>query len=159
MEILLWVIAIVLVCAGIAGIILPAIPSTPLVFIGLFIGAWVDDFERVGVFALIIIGLLFVLSMVVDFVASGLGAQKTGSSKIAAFGAIAGSLIGLFFGLWGLVLGPFIGAFAGELLARKDMIQAGKAGLGAIFGLVIGVATKAATTGAMIGVFLFAYFF
>lgn len=37
---------------------------------------------------------------------------------------------------------PFIGAAAGELIDRRNMLQAGKAGLGTLLGLVVGTAFK-----------------
>ena len=47
-TVLLWLLAALLVIAGLAGTVVPALPGVPLVFVGLFIGAWIDDFEMVG---------------------------------------------------------------------------------------------------------------
>ena len=63
-------------------------------------------------------------------------------AKLAVRGALIGSIIGMFFSLPGLVLGPLIGAAAGELISCRNMIQAGKAGLGTLLGLVVGTAFK-----------------
>ena len=57
-----------------------------------------------------------------------------------------------------VIVGPFIGAFAGELLMRPNLKQAGKSGLGAWLGIVIGGAVKASIAIAMIGIFVAAYF-
>jgi hypothetical protein len=50
------------------------------------------------------------------------------------FGALLGALIGIFFGIAGLFVGPMIGAVAGEFIAGKRMIDAGRAGWGSLLG-------------------------
>ena len=40
----LWLLAAALVVGGLAGSVLPALPGVPLVFAGLVVGAWADDF-------------------------------------------------------------------------------------------------------------------
>jgi uncharacterized protein YqgC (DUF456 family) len=42
--------------------------------------------------------------------------------------------VGIFFGLPGLLVGPVIGALAGELIAGKRLVEAGRAGWGALLG-------------------------
>jgi len=44
------------------------------------------------------------------------------------FGALLGALTGIFFAIAGLFVGPVIGAVAGEFIAGKRMIDAGRAG-------------------------------
>ena len=53
------------------------------------------------------------------------------------------------------MIGPFLGAVAGELLNQRSLNAAGRAGIGATVGLVLGVAAKLALGIAMVGVFLF----
>ena len=73
-------------------------------------------------------------------------------------GAAIGAVVGIFFGLPGLLLGPFVGAALGEFSARRGMAAAGKAGIGATLGLVIGAAAKLALAFSMIAVFMAARF-
>jgi hypothetical protein len=153
----LWVLVLLLVLAGIAGAILPVIPGAPLVFAGLLLGAFLDGFARVGWFPLVVIGLLMVLTFVVDVAATALGAKKAGASPLALVGAGVGTVVGLFFGFVGVLVGPFVGAALGEYLARRDLRQAGKAGLGTWFGIVLGSAAKIALLLAMVGVFAVAW--
>ena len=54
-----------------------------------------------------------------------------------------------------MVLGPFIGALLGELSGGSDMVQSGRAGVGAWIGMVIATAVKLALAFLMIGIFLF----
>lgn len=159
MSVLLWVLAVVLVLVGIAGTVLPALPGTPLVLIGLILAAWADGFQKVGWFPLAVIAGLTVLSLLVDFAATSLGAKRVGASWLAVAGAAVGTIVGLFFGLPGLLLGPFVGAVLGEYLMRRNRDQALKAGVGTWIGIVLGTAGKLALIFMMIGVFVFFYFF
>lgn len=158
MGVLLWVLGVILVLVGIAGTILPALPGAPLVGIGLVLAAWADRFEKVGWFPLVVIGVLAVLTLVVDFLATMMGAKRVGASGLALFGAAVGTVAGLFFGLPGVILGPFVGAVVGEYLARRNHEQAVKVGVGTWIGLLLGTAGKLALIFMMIGVFAFAYF-
>ncbi|HJX30011.1 MAG TPA: DUF456 domain-containing protein, partial [Thermoanaerobaculia bacterium] len=134
MGVLLWVLAVLLVLVGIAGTILPALPGAPLVGIGLVLAAWADRFEKVGWFPLVVIGVLTILTLVVDFLATMMGAKRVGASGLALFGAALGTVAGLFFGLPGVILGPFVGAVLGEYLARRNHEQAVKVGVGTWIG-------------------------
>lgn len=154
---LLWTVAVLLVLAGIAGAVLPALPGVPLVFAGLLLAAWIDGFEKVGPLPLALLALLTVLSLVVDVAATALGATKVGASRWAVAGAALGTVVGVFFGLPGLLLGPFVGAVIGELAVRKDWRQAGRAGVGTWLGVVFGTAAKLALAFTMVGVFVTAY--
>jgi len=153
----LWVLVLLLVLAGIAGAVLPALPGAPLVFGGLLLGAWIDGFAKVGWFPLVVIGLLAALTFVVDLGATALGAKRVGASPLALVGAAVGTVAGLFFGFVGVVVGPFVGAALGEYLARRDVRQAGRVGLGTWLGIVLGSAAKIALLLAMVGVFAVAW--
>lgn len=153
----LWVLALLLVLAGIAGAVLPAVPGAPLVFGGLLLGAWIDGFAKVGWFPLVVIGLLAALTFVVDLGATALGAKRVGASPLALVGAAVGTVAGLFFGFVGVVVGPFVGAALGEYAARRDLRQAGRVGLGTWLGIVLGSAAKIALLLAMVGVFAVAW--
>jgi uncharacterized protein YqgC (DUF456 family) len=157
MNILLWVLAILLVIIGLVGIVVPALPGPVLVYAGLFLAAWIDGFNKVGWLPLTVLGVLTALSFVADLVATGAGAKKAGASRQAVIGAAIGTIVGIFFGIAGLFIGPFVGAAAGEFLADRDLVKAGRVGYGTLFGLVLGAAMKIALALAMIGVFVTAY--
>jgi uncharacterized protein YqgC (DUF456 family) len=153
-SILLWSLAAILVIAGFVGVIAPVLPGAPLVFAGLVVAAWAENFQYVGMWTLIIIAVLLGLTYVVDAIASALGVKRVGASKQAMWGAVIGTTIGVFFGLTGILLGPFVGAVVGELLARRDVMQAGKAGVAAWIGFIIGTLGKLAIMFAMVGIFV-----
>lgn len=151
---LIWVLAVALVAAGIAGMLLPALPGPPLLFAGLAAAAWAEGFAHVGVGTLIALGIMAALAVGLDFVAGALGARRYEASRQAALGAALGALVGLFFGPVGIIIGPFTGAVLGELLARSNLEKASRAGFGATIGLLIGTAVKIALGFAMIGLYL-----
>jgi hypothetical protein len=98
---LLWLLAGALILLGLAGIVLPALPGTLFVFGGIVLGAWIDDFTRVGWLALSAIGLLALLAWAMDYVAALLGAKRAGASRLALIGAALGTVAGIFMGLVG----------------------------------------------------------
>ncbi|MDQ5888489.1 MAG: uncharacterized protein QG660_54 [Pseudomonadota bacterium] len=153
-----WLLAILLILVGFAGNILPLLPGTPLMLIGMLLAAWLDDFNRIGAFSIGVLVVLAILSQLADFLAGTLGAQRAGASKQALWGATIGSLAGIFAGLPGMLLGPFVGAAIGELIAEQDLLKAGKVGLATWIGLVLGMAAKIAIGFTMLGVFVLAYF-
>lgn len=153
----LWALALLLVLAGLAGAVLPAIPGAPLVFAGLLLAAWIDGFQRVGWFPLAVAGVLAALTFAVDLAATALGAKRVGASPLALVGAAVGTVAGLFFGFVGVVVGPFAGAALGEYAARRDLRQAGRVGLGTWLGIVLGSAVKIGLLLAMVGVFAVAW--
>lgn len=154
--ILLWILALVLVLIGFAGLVLPALPGIPMIYAGLVLAAWAEDFAHVGWITLTILGLLALVSYGIDFAATALGAKKFGASPRAIWGAAAGTLIGIFFGLPGIIIGPFAGALIAELTHKNDMQAATKAGVGATLGLLFGAILKIALAFTMIGVFVVA---
>jgi uncharacterized protein YqgC (DUF456 family) len=154
----MWVLAVLLVMGGVAGSVLPALPGVPLVFAGLLVAAWADDFQRVSWITLTFLGVLTVLSFAIDLAATALGAKRVGATKLAIVGAALGTLGGLFFGLPGLLVGPFAGAVAGELLSHGEFQQAAKAGMATWLGLLFGTLVKLALVFTMIGIFALAWF-
>ena len=70
LEILLWVLAIMLVAAGMAGLIFPVLPGAPVLFAGLVVAAWAEGFEHVSTATLVVLGVMALLMYLVDFLAS-----------------------------------------------------------------------------------------
>jgi hypothetical protein len=154
MATILWISAILLIAAGLAGLVLPALPGAPLLFVGLVCAAWAEQFAYVGWGTLAVLGILCGLAYLVDFAAGAFGAKRFGASGRAVLGAGIGTLAGLLFGIFGVIIGPFAGAVAGELTVHRDLKRAGRAGVGATLGLALGAAAKIALAFAMLGIFL-----
>jgi uncharacterized protein YqgC (DUF456 family) len=154
----LWLLAFGLVVVGVAGTVLPALPGVPLVFAGMLLAAWIDDFQRIGYVTLAILAAIMAASIAIDFLAGIAGAKRYGASTKALAGAAIGTVVGLFFGLPGLALGPFLGALIGELAARRDVMAAGRVAFGTWVGMLIAIVIKLSLVFAMLGIFVFAYF-
>jgi uncharacterized protein YqgC (DUF456 family) len=153
----LLVLAVALVAAGLAGTVVPLLPGLPLVFAGLALAAWSDGFERVGPWTVALLGLMTLVSVVVDAAAASVVARRGGAGRAAAWGAFLGALAGLPFGLLGLVVGPFAGAAAGEYLTQRDLRRAGRAGAWSWLGLLVAVAARFAIAFLMLGLFALAW--
>jgi uncharacterized protein YqgC (DUF456 family) len=153
-SLILWIIGALLTFTGLAGLLLPLLPGAPLLFLGLLLGAWAEDFRYIGLWTLLALAGMAALTYVVEFAASVLGVKKYGGSRQAMVGAAVGGVVGLFLGIPGILLGPFVGAVIGELTLQRTLDQAGRAGFGTVVGLAIGVAGKLALGIAMIGLFL-----
>ena len=157
-SIILSILGAVLAVIGLAGMLLPIIPGAPILFAGLVMAAWADDFAYVGLWTLVLLGILVGLTYVVDLLAGAFGVKRFGASPRAMVGAAVGTLLGLFFGLLGVIIGPFVGASIGELTTSRNLEMAGRAGIGATLGLAIGAAAKLALAFTMLGIFAVARF-
>jgi uncharacterized protein YqgC (DUF456 family) len=155
-DILWWTLSIVLIVAGVAGTVLPALPGTLFVLGGIVLGAWIDDFTRVGWFSVTVVAVLAVLAWVLDYVAGLLGAKKAGASKQAIVGAALGTVAGLFMGLIGVFFMPLVGAAIGEYIAQKDHARAAHVGIATWLGIMAGMVAKVVIAFMMIGVFIVA---
>lgn len=156
------VIAALLILAGLAGTVLPALPGLPLVFAGMLLAAWAGGFNQVGIPMLVVLGVLTVVSLAVDSWATAMGAKRVGASRMAIIGAMLGTFGGMVFGPVGLLVGPFAGALAGELLSRRSLRMqhvgdAARIGLGTWMGIVFGVVLKMGLAFAMLGLFALAW--
>ena len=155
MELLWWLVVIVLFAVGLMGTVLPIFPGTTIIMAAAIIHrVMLGEGKSVGWGTLVILALLTVASFVLDFVSGYFGAKHFGASKWGTVGAILGTLCGFFFGLIGLFLGPVVGAIAGEFIAGKKMVDAGRAGWGSLLGNLGGMIGKLALALIMISLFL-----
>lgn len=153
-SLILWIVGAVLTVIGLSGLLLPVVPGAPILFLGLLLGAWAENFQYVGLWTLLILAVMALLTYGVEFAASVFGVKKFGGSKRAMAGAALGGIVGLFLGVPGIVFGPFVGAVIGELSLQRSLDEASRAGFGTVVGLAIGLAGKFAIGIAMIGLFI-----
>jgi uncharacterized protein YqgC (DUF456 family) len=148
-------ITVFLFSAGLIGSVLPMLPGSPLILLGAFIYAWYTDFTVITWGVLLILFALTLLSQMVEYLATIIGAKKYGASRWGVAGAVAGGLIGFFAGgVLGIIAGPFIGALAGELLYGRTISTSMKIGFGTLVGFIGGAIGKLIIALAMVGVFL-----
>ena len=156
MTTILWVLAIGMVVIGVIGTVLPALPGPVLVFGGIALAAWIDDFTRISGWTVGVAAVLTLLAFATDYVAAALGAKKAGASTLAIIGAAVGTIAGVFSGLVGLIFMPLLGAALGEFVAQRNLRRAGKVGFSTWLGLLVGTAVKVAIVFSMVGLFIVA---
>src|ERR1700741_241100 len=110
---------------GVVGTVVPVVPGAVLILLGACLGGWIDDWTRVSWWTLGTLGVLTVISVIVDFVAGSVGAKRLGASRLAMTGAALGTLAGVFTGFWGLLFMPFVGAAIGEYVSMRNVERAG----------------------------------
>ena len=141
MDILLIVLAILFLIGGIVGCILPILPGSPLAYAGLLL-LHLTDRIHFSTTQLVVWLIVVIVLQVVDYITPLLGNKYSGGTSFGSRGCVAGTLLGLFFMPWGIVVGPFIGAVAGEMLGGSDLSHAIRAGIGTLFGFLVGTLLK-----------------
>jgi uncharacterized protein YqgC (DUF456 family) len=162
MQVLYWLLVVVML-VGIVGAIVPGIPGISLIFGAVVIWGLVHGFSSITV-PLIVAGVVLLLGMGIDFIATYWGAQKFGASKWGQIGAIVGLLAGVIGllpalpvggPLLGILFGPLLGAAIAELIYRRDLGLALKAALGILVGTLVGNLIQFVLAIATVAVFLF----
>ncbi|MAS95511.1 MAG: hypothetical protein CMO55_20110 [Verrucomicrobiales bacterium] len=137
-----WTIVIVCLVTGFLGTFLPILPGTTLIYAGALIHYFAMGMEASGLAwqGLVFMGILYILSLILDWFSGAIGARWFGSSKWGIIGAIIGGIVGLFFHLPGLIIGPILGVFLFEILfAKKHMKDASNSTIGTVVGGVAGM--------------------
>jgi len=135
-EIIAFIVAILVMLVGVVGTLLPALPGIPLIWLAMAGYGLVEGFEKMTPTFLAIAALVAGASLVGEHYAKAWSASKFGAGKAGSWGAVIGSIVGLFFMPIGLFLGPFLGALLGELLAGRNTRDALRAGWGGLLGVL-----------------------
>lgn len=136
---LLVTIFVIFLLPGFAGIFLP-LPSLPYMFGITLIFAFIDKFQHLKLYELIILGILMLLSFLNDYFTGLIGAKYGGAAKISLVVGLIGTIIGLImFPPFGGILGLFLGILAAEFIVFKDHIKALKAATGGLIGTLVGM--------------------
>jgi len=157
MELLWWLFAIALMAVGLIGTVLPAVPGAIIILAAAVIHQIILGTEKsLGWWNIAALVLLTLLSYALEFASGYFGAKRFGATKWGAFGAMIGAIAGLFFPFPGLIIGPVVGAIAGELVAGKRLVRAGRAAWGTLLGNLAGMIGKLAIGLVMVSWFLVA---
>lgn len=152
-----WILTIALMLVGLVGTVLPLLPGTTIIFAAAILHhMMLGEAQSVGWWTIAGLGVLMIVSHILDLVSGAIGAKWFGATRWGAIGGIAGALVGLFFFPLGLFLGPMIGVLAGELLGGKALLPAGKSSAGTLLGTTAGFIAKFSIALAMIAWFLLA---
>lgn len=149
--------AILLIIAGIAGSLHPALPGPLISLLGVFIYWWSTGYSSPGTVALMIIVLTGLVALILDSLAGYLGVEKSGASRKTAYMAAAASFL-LFFvaGPFGVIIGTAGVILARELMLGKDFDEALRSAVYSSVAMLASVVAKAALTFLMLLIFLIA---
>ena len=129
--------------AALVATFIPIVPATIIIWGAALLHAVLTGFQPISWGFLVGLGVLAVAAMLVDNLAAAWGAAKFGGSRAAAWGALAGGLVGLLLGPLGFMIGPFLGAVIAELIVtHKSLLEAVRSGVGTLLGLLGGIGAK-----------------
>jgi uncharacterized protein len=146
-----WLLVLVM-GVGVVGAVVPALPGITLIVGAIALWGLVAGFAGLQ-WALGVAIAALLLSVLIDYLAGVLGAQRVGASSWGQIGAFIGMFVGLFgllpflptgIPLLGLVAGTVLGAFIGEFLHRRELKllqrlkQSIKVGLAIVVGTLVG---------------------
>ena len=140
MEITYVIICAILMLPGIAGVIIPAVPGIPYMFIVALVYSILTKFSTIDSTEIIVLAIITVASLVVDYSTGLLGAKYGGAGKKSLFWGLSGSIIGtIIFPPLGGIAGLFIAILLAEILAKNDHKKALKAASGGLLGSLAGI--------------------
>ncbi|HEY0947283.1 MAG TPA: DUF456 domain-containing protein [Opitutaceae bacterium] len=156
MEIAVWTLTVLLTLAGLVGTIMPLLPGTTLILIGMLVHKLLLPAD-LSWMTFAWITFFWVLSIVVDFVGVLIGTRLFGGTKWGMAGASGGAFVGMFISLPALLLGTMLGAAAAEkVIAKKTHGESLRAAIGAATGFLLSTVARAACAVVMVLIFALA---
>jgi|GEM_PF-297550 uncharacterized protein YqgC (DUF456 family) len=147
---------IILMVPGLFMVFVPFLPAMSYLFVLAIVFGLATGFIKLTLVELAILGALWCLSIIIDFLSGLLGAKYGGASRKSFLYGLGGMLLGAFFLPFGPLIGLTAGVLIGELSSRRDVSRAASAAgatlLGTVFGMVINGLI------ALVFVVLFAFF-
>lgn len=154
MEILLWIVVVALFPLSIAGIFLPVLPDTILLWGGFLLYHFFIADPGAGLPASFWWGMAVVSLLLygADLLTNIYFVKKYGGSKWSSLAAALGIFLGIFlFPPFGMLILPFVFVIMVELLVQKQpMEKAMKAGVGSLVGFLGSAVVKVVLQLAMI---------
>jgi uncharacterized protein YqgC (DUF456 family) len=159
MHVSVIIVTALLMLAGLIGAVAPVIPGPLLVLAGALLYAWHGDFLIITWGTLGVLATLTVVSQVLDYAASIIGARAFGASRWGMAGGCVGALAGfLLANIPGAIAGLFLGACLLELARGRDVKTSARVGLGTLIGFLAGTVGKILITVVMIAIFVLQLF-
>ncbi|MFA6535992.1 MAG: DUF456 domain-containing protein [Candidatus Paceibacterota bacterium] len=129
----------VLMLPALGLVFIPFAPTLPyLVLVSLIFSA-LGSFKALTFKELGVLGLLWLISILVDSFSGLLGARYGGASRQAMLWGLIGALVGSFLLPFGPLAGLFLGVLIGEIYGRRGPKSALKAATGSLIGTLAGI--------------------
>lgn len=160
----MWVfwVAVLLMIVGMVGILLPAFPGAPIIWVAVVVYVILDRFAHIGVGWFILLSILGLAGSTADVWVSMLGARVGGASFVSTLCSLAGAIVGGAIGALiggvgafpGIVVGAVLGVLLNEYRVRREWRAALQATLGLVAGFTVSTVIQLTIGGAMIVIFL-----
>ena len=158
-EVLFYILSGLLIVTGLVGVFLPVFPGVPTIFVGVIVAAIAAKFSFISTSTIVVLGLLTLVSVVIDFFSGFLGAKYSGAGILGSLGAVLGAIIGVsLLGTVGIVLGPALGVLVFEILAKRSFKKPAKSATYTLISTVLGMIINASIALTMIVVFVLSIF-
>lgn len=155
-EIAIWTVVILLLLIGLVGSVLPLLPGTTLILLGVGLQKWLLP-DTLAWTAVIWIAVFWLVSILSDLACTLIGTRLFGGGKWGMAGASGGALVGMFFSLPFLLFGTMLGAVLAEKWGgKRSDEQALKSGIGAALGFLASTVVRLACALAMLGIYAIA---
>ncbi|WP_279165024.1 DUF456 domain-containing protein [Thermus scotoductus] len=128
---------------GVLLTLVPFVPATLLILAAALLHEALVGFRELSLGLWLALGVLALLAMSLDNLATLLGARRYGAGRAGLWGAFLGGILGLFLGVLGVLILPFLLAWLFEYLSGRRPEEALKAAWGTLVGLMGGVVAKA----------------
>ncbi len=150
-----------LIFLGLVGAVVPLLPGPAFIWLGVFIWAWNDGFERIGWPTLLVLGVLTIVAWLADLLLSLMSSRRAGagwkSIGVSILTGIGGALLLGFVPVIGPLVGAIVGAIAGlwymEYRAKGDRDAATRSVRSYIGGVLLAMAIEMAAALLMIVIF------
>ncbi|GAA4701578.1 DUF456 domain-containing protein [Brevibacillus fulvus] len=148
MEFILWCIVIALFFLSLAGVFLPFLPDTILLWAGFLLYHFALADPGAGLPAAFWWGMAIfsILLFAADFLTNLYFVKKYGGSRLSSWGAVAGVILGIFlFPPFGMILLPFLIVIGIEMWVQKQPFEkALKVGVGSLIAFLGSAVVKVA---------------
>ncbi len=158
MSLLIAVITTILFFVGVLGTFIPGLPGIGLVYAGVLLYAFFDNFTAIEVSTVVYLGIATLIASFAQYFGSLWAAKSAGGKQKAMIGTFVGAFIGAVIGPVGIFIGAFIGALIGALLEGSTPETAVRIGLVSVFGIIGGSIIQFLLSIALIVAFLLAIF-
>lgn len=155
MIIIITIISILLIVTGLIGIVIPILPGSFFVYLGLFLYGLYTG--AISLTVLIILAVLIIGLMTLNYFIGLWGIKKMGATKYGTWGGVIGIIVGLVFSPFGLVsifLCPILGTIIGEFIGGKKLLESTKISLGHLIGYFIALILEFTLASYMIYIFI-----
>ena len=160
----MWVfwVAVLIMVVGLVGILLPAFPGAPIIWVAATVYVILDGFAHIEVGWFVLLCILGLAGSTADIWVSMLGARVGGASIVSTLcslaGAVLGGLVGLLIGgigaFPGVVVGAILGVLLNEYRVHREWRAALKATLGLVAGFTVSTVIQLGLGGLMIAMFI-----